>query len=335
MQLPQADTTSGMPRSKVPAFRPIQDQLNQVRQLIHQQLTAPLKKEAVSQLLTHMNTRSGKMIRPALVLLAGAAVGKITEKHIHIAAIVEMIHNATLLHDDVIDEGQKRRGVPTINSLWGNESAVLLGDFLLSQVFKMCADLEPQIISIIAATAARTCQGELRQILEGQNWQLGEPEYIDIITDKSAAFLSSCCRLGGVLAQATETEIESLARFGLHAGIAFQITDDLLDITGDEHETGKTAGRDADKNKLTLAAIHLLRVVSEKDKAQVCDMLNAVGKNRDALTKMLTSYGSIEYARKRAQECVVQAVQALTDLPESNAKEALIETAKFMANRAV
>lgn len=335
MQLPPTDTTGGMPRGKVPAFGLIERHLDQVRQLIRQQLTAPPKAEPTVQLLDSLNTRSGKMLRPGLVLLAGAAAGRITDQHVRIAAMVELIHNATLLHDDVIDEGQTRRGGPTINSLWGNESAVLLGDLLLSYVFQMCADLEPQIISIIAATAARTCEGELRQINARKNWQLSEAEYIDIITEKSAVFMSSCCRLGALLAQATESEVESLARFGLNAGIAFQIADDLLDVTGDERETGKTTGRDTDKNKLTLAIIHLLRTGDDRTKAKVRDKLDTPGKNKNALTEMLRSYGSLEYAHRRAQEHVARAMRDLEDLHESDAREALVETARFMASRTV
>jgi len=323
-----------LPRSRVPAFRRIQNRLNQVKELINQQLTTP-KDQAVGQLLDYMNTRSGKMIRPGLVLLSADAVGKITDKHIRIAAIVEMIHNATLLHDDVIDEGHERRGLPTINRLWGNESAVILGDFLLSQVFKMCANLEPKLIRIIAATAAQTCQGELRQIMERQNWRLSEPEYIDIITEKSAVFLSSCCRLGAFVARAGKAEVESLARFGLNAGIAFQITDDLLDITGNQNRTGKTGGNDADRSKLTLAVIHLLRSVNRKEKARIYNKLSTVGKNKNALTALLHSYGSLNYAHTRAQEYVARAIRALAKLPRSDAKEDLIETAKFMASRTI
>lgn len=123
-------------------------------------------------------------------------------------------------------------------------------------------DFSPKIVSIIAATAARTCQGELRQIIQRQNWQLNEAEYIDIITEKSALFLSSCCRLGTIVAKAKKAHVESLARFGLSAGIAFQITDDLLDVAGDENKTGKTGGKDAERSKLTLAVIHLLKAVA-------------------------------------------------------------------------
>jgi len=337
MELPtQTDITEAAPRKGIPAFRLIEDQLNQVRQLINEQLIVPATGADINRLLEYIKTRSGKMIRPGLVLLAGSAIGKITARHIRVAAIVEMIHDATLLHDDVIDEGQKRRGLPTINSLCGNESAVLLGDLLLSQVFKMCADLQPKITNIIAAATSRTCQGELRQVIQRHNWQLSEPQYLDIITEKSAAFFSSCCHLGALLAQATQAEVESLARFGASAGIAFQIIDDLLDLIGDESQTGKTLRSDVNKNKPTLAIIHLLKVADQKEKSKIYNKLNrSADTNSNALLKMLKSYGILEYAHNRAQEFVDKAIQALTGLRQSQAKEALIETAKFMANRVI
>ena len=332
MQLPaHTDISGSLPPSGVAAFRLINDELGQVKELINEQLLCCPDKIGVRRLVEHLNSCGGKMIRPGLVLLAGGAVGKITDKHIRIAAIMEMIHNATLLHDDVIDGGQRRRGQATVNSLWGNESAVLLGDFLLSKVFKMCADLEPQVVKIIATAAARTCEGELRQIAQRENWQLNEMEYIDIITEKSAALLSSCCYLGGLLGGAGEIEVRLLSDFGLNLGIAFQITDDLFDIIGDEVETGKTLGSDVDKNKLTLAVIHLLGVMDEKGRSTVINSLC----NKAGLVEMLRSYGSLEYAYSRAQEFVAKAIAPLAGLRESNAKEALIETARFIGQRGV
>jgi octaprenyl-diphosphate synthase len=356
----RTDITGGIPQSGVPALRLIDEHLSRVKELINEELTVPAASGSaagvhssasksgaadINRLLEYVSSRSGKMIRAGLVLLAGRCCGKITDEHIRIAAIVEMIHHATLLHDDVIDEGQRRRGQPTINSLWGNESAVLLGDVLLSRVFKICAHLERHLAGIIAAAAVRICEGELRQIAQRQNWQLSESEYIDIITEKSAAFFNSCCYLGGLLAQGTAAQVQSLAVFGLNAGIAFQITDDLLDIVGDESKTGKTLGRDADKNKLTLAVIHLLRAVDEKEKNAVINsyLVNREAHlerkdtqyDKDALVEMLSCYGSLEYARNRAQEFVAGAERALAGLQESDAKKALIETARFMASRAV
>ena len=336
MQLPaHTDTSGGFRRSGISAFRLINDELCRVKESIAEQLVPPGQDESINRLVVYLNSCAGKMIRPGLVLLAGKAVGQITDEHIHVAAILELIHNATLLHDDVIDDGQKRRGVPTVNTLWGNEAAVLLGDFLLSRVFKMCADLRPQVTKIIAATAARICEGELRQIVQKQNWQLSESEYIDIITEKSAALFSSCCHLGGLLAGASEVQIRSLSDFGLNTGIAFQITDDLLDIIGDEGKTGKTLGSDVDKNKLTLAVIHLLGEMDEREKINFRSKLNAWGENKKLLVEVLRSHGSLEYAHSRAREFATKAVGSLANLKESDAKDALIEIAGFVADRAV
>jgi len=321
---------------KVPAFRPVADQLNKVRNRIYQQLTSHANVGDINGLLEQINSRSGKMIRPGLILLSGRCCGKITDKHISVAAIIEMIHNATLLHDDVIDEGKKRRGLPTINSLWGNESAVLLGDLILSHVFKMCAQLESRVADVIATAAVRLCEGELRQVVQKHYWQLNEAEYIDVITEKSAVLFSSSCFLGGLLAGASEPQAQSLADFGLNAGIAFQITDDLLDIVGDESKTGKTLGSDVDKHKLTLALIHLLKTVDEKEKNNIIssflDRKNSQYDKR-ALIEILNRHGSLEYARSRAKEFVTTAKQALAGLKQNNFTEALIETAEFMVAR--
>jgi octaprenyl-diphosphate synthase len=348
MELPANTAAPGKSlHSGVPAFSLINSQLGQVKKLISEQLVAQAKTGDINRLLEYVNTRSGKMLRPGLVLLAGASCGRITGEHIRVAAVIEMMHNATLLHDDVIDEGKTRRGLPTVNSIWGNESAVLLGDFLLGQVFKMCAELEPWVGRTIAAAAVRVCEGELRQLIQRQNWQLlggelraellgaeplSESEYIDIITEKSAALFSCCCSLGGLLARADEDKVKALSEFGLNAGIAFQITDDLLDIIGDENKTGKTLGSDAGKNKLTLAIIHFLKAAQPKDITEVKNKL-AVGDSKEKLAEMLNRYGSLEYSRRRADDFAVKAVQALAQLKKSDAKDALVETAEFMADR--
>jgi len=216
------------------------------------------------------------MIRPGLVLLSYRAVSE--NQHdkqfdaVRVAAIVELINHGTLLHNDVIDSGRKRREQPTVSSLWSSESAVLLGDFLLGKAFKICSDLNPEISDIIARTANRICEGRLRQITERQNWQLSESEYIDIITERSAALFGSCCLLGGLLGGASETQVQSLACFGLNTGIAFQITNDLRDMFDDGSKTGTMPGGDVDYNKLNLAVLHLLRTV---DKRERNDLINS------------------------------------------------------------
>ena len=324
----QYDTIEG-------AFDLITGELTQVGQVIDKQLTAAPDSPALASLLDNFQT-SGKMLRPALVLLSGRLCGKITEDHIRVAAIIEIIHSATLLHDDVIDEGQQRRGRPTINRLRGNESAVLLGDFLLTRVFDMCADQQPKITKLIAAAVSQTCIGELNQIAQRQNWLLTEQDYIGLIADKTAALFSTSCLLGGLLAGAPQNELGPMADFGTNIGIAFQIADDLIDIMGREVQTGKTLGTDAGKNDITLPVIHLLSSAGESEKANLKEKLSAAAQNessRIAFEQMLTSSGSLEYAKERALEFVEQAITCLTGFAESEAKAALIGAASRVADR--
>jgi octaprenyl-diphosphate synthase len=351
MQLPaHIDIPTAASSPDLAAFRLVGDDLRRVRALINEQLTAappalaglgspgPGRRTSdVGKLIEYVSVRSGKMLRPGLVLLAGRCFGKVTQQHIQVAAILEMIHNATLLHDDVMDEGQKRRGLPTINSLCGNEVAVLLGDFLLSRVFRMCTELEPQAAKVVADSAVRLCEGELGQVVRKNNWQLTEPEYIEVITDKSAVLFNSSCYLGALLAKADENQARSLADFGLNSGIAFQITDDLLDLVGDEKKTGKTLGTDVDKQKLTLAIIHLLAAADEQERTSIIESYldtKDTQCDRPALVRLLNRCDSLEYARERAKEFTAAAIRALSDLEQSNAKDALIETAEFMVARA-
>jgi len=323
-----------IPGKSIPSFRLIDLPLRQVTRLIYESLRARGTQAELASFFDHLRAGSGKMLRPGMVLLAGKCFGTLTPQHIQVAAMVEMIHHATLLHDDVLDEGCQRRGIPTANFLWGNESAVLLGDFLLSQVFRMAAELDSPVARILAQTAARVCEGELRQTVHKRNWQLTEAQYLEIITEKSASFFGGCCRLGAMLAQADEAQIESVAQFGLQAGIAFQITDDLLDIAGDESHAGKTLQSDFAKDKPTLAVIHLLQTLEAKRRAEVHALLDAPDGTGRELAVLLERAGSLRYTREQAAAYVARAVQTLEDVPSSPAKEALIETARFMADRA-
>jgi len=290
--------------------------------------------EELVPLYEYLVSRHGKMIRPGLVLLVGECLGRITDEHLRVAAMMQMIHDATLLHDDVVDDGQCRRGVPTVNRLWGNESAVLLGDFVLSRVFRMTADLQPPVAKVLAQTAMRVCEGELRQVMQRRNWQLSEAEYLDIITDKSASFFSGCCRLGAMLTPASQEQIEAASTYGLHAGTAFQIMDDVLDITGDEGRMGKRSQSDVDHGKPTLAIIHLLETARASENEVIHKLLNSPADTRSELADMLARSGSVRYARERARQYVANAVEALKVLPTGAARDALAETARLMADRA-
>jgi octaprenyl-diphosphate synthase len=314
-------------------FKCINNDLSRVKTLLDQQTDYCPGKVGVGELLEYFGSYRGKMLRPALVLLSGAACGKLNDKHIPVAAVIELIHNATLLHDDVIDEGQMRRGVPTVNCLWGNESAVLLGDFFLSRVFGMCAQLPPRIMEVISRGTMQLCEGELRQVLQKRNWCLSESEYINIIKDKSAALFSIACQLGAVLAKANGRKIRLLTNYGLNLGIAFQITDDLIDIVGTESDAGKTLGSDVERNKPTLPVIHLLKTLDESECTNLVERFNTSPVSKRDILQMLEKAGSLEYACTRAEEYIVQAIASLESIDESEFKKGLIKTAEFVLAR--
>jgi len=342
------------------AFKLIDTQLAEVRQVIDSLLADSSLSGlngATGDMLSYLRRQicTGKMLRPGLVLLSHRLISSQRQKKqsqpstgsydgsrhsdvlIRAAAVIELIHNATLLHDDVIDGGLQRRQRATINSLWGNESAVLLGDLLLGGVFKMCADLGLELSAVIADCAVRTCEGELRQIARAKDkkvWSLSESEYIDIITEKSAVLFSSSCVVGGLVAGANQRQRQALADFGLNAGIAFQIADDLLDIIGDQDKTGKTLGTDAAKTKLTLAVIHFLKTAENLQKTALIKELSGGHQDKQAFVSMLRSAGSMEYAGRQAEGYADKAVSALGDFEQNEITEAMIDTARFMAQRA-
>lgn len=314
-------------------FEPIADELTQVADYISQKLTCPYK--VVNQRLEHITARMGKMLRPAMVLLAGKTCGRINGSHIEIAAVTELIHSATLLHDDVIDEAENRRKTPTANSLWGNESAVLMGDFVLSTVFAaVCGLRSSESRTLLSETAMRICQGELLQNIQHNNWSLTEDEYIQIITDKTASLFQTCCYLGAVTADADDQKLRALADFGLNTGIAFQISDDLLDIIGNENKAGKTLGTDLAKRKPTLPVIHFLQTAGSSEKIDYIEQLTN-GTDLTEFAKQLDRAGSLRYTQQMTENYCKKALQAIKIFDESPAKDALIMIAAFTAARCV
>jgi len=232
----------------------IADQLAQAHDFMLNQLCCA--DDRLRPFIDYIGTRQGKMLRASVLLLSGGLFGEINQLHIKIAAVVEMIHAATLLHDDVIDNGQARRHRATANSLWGTNTAVLLGDYLLSKAFVATASLQRNDINrILAETAATICQGEMLQNSCRGDSNISVEDYLDIIEKKTAVFFAACAQLGGIICGAEKTDCDALYNFGLNLGLSFQMTDDLIDIVGTENETGKTGGRDVENEILTLPAI--------------------------------------------------------------------------------
>src|SRR3954471_8591009 len=210
----------------------IAPQLADVDALFRQELESDLA--CVNTLVKHVSRFRGKMLRPMLVLLSGRACGELVDAHVTLATVVEMVHMATLVHDDVLDEAELRRKGATINHLRGNEAAVLLGDYLISHSYHLCSSLDSQVASrMIARTTNQVCEGELLQIENRNNYDLDEETYLKIITRKTAVLCATCCHLGGKFAGASEAIVAQLELYGLSLGTAFQIQDDILDIVGD------------------------------------------------------------------------------------------------------
>lgn len=288
---------------------------------------------AVDQVVRHGYRLGGKRLRPALLLLAGRAVGDLTDAHQTLAVVVEMIHTATLVHDDVLDEADLRRHVDTINARWGNETSVLLGDFLFSHAFYLASTIgSADACQLIGRSTNRVCEGEMRQTLAEGNLSLGEDDYYAIIAAKTAELCACCCELGAKYAGADDKCTHALASYGRNLGMAFQIADDLLDLAGTESATGKSLGRDLAKQKMTLPLIHARDTLVDGPQREFLALIEAGG-NHDRLLATLSDLSSLEYARDTADGFAAKAHGDLAVLPESAVKTTLEQLATFVVSR--
>ncbi|MGH7177166.1 MAG: polyprenyl synthetase family protein [Tepidisphaeraceae bacterium] len=291
----------------------------------------------VNTLVRHVERFRGKMLRPSLVLLAGKACGTLTDAHLTLATVVEMVHMATLVHDDVLDDAELRRRGATLNHLRGNEAAVLLGDYLISHSYHLCSSLDSQLASrMIANTTNQLCEGELLQIHNRNRVELDESTYIQIITRKTAALCATCCHLGARFADAAQPRIDSMELYGLSLGTAFQIQDDILDIVGDAGTVGKTLGRDIEKGKMTLPMIHFMRTAPAEHRHLLQSLLLSRESDKvERIRNLILPSGSIEYAASRARQLVDRAHAALDGLHDTDAGRTLHAMADFVVSRAM
>lgn len=289
----------------------------------------------INDLSAHVGNFHGKFVRPALLLLCGRVCGELQRAHHVLAAVVEMVHIATLVHDDVLDEADTRRRADTVNRLVGNERAVLMGDYLISHAYHLCSSLEsPAAARLIAHTTNTVCEGEMMQVANRGNWALSEDEYLEMIRRKTASLIGASCLLGARYAGADEAVEQRLHRFGVSLGIAFQIVDDLLDITGDETVVGKSLGRDVDKGKLTLPLIHFLRTSDEGRRAQMLALLRGDDADRqERIARVLAQSDSMDYAGATAHAYVNAALESISALPATEARDTLAAMAEFVLYR--
>ncbi len=289
----------------------------------------------INQLSHYIINSGGKRLRPLLVLLSARACDYRGNQHINLAAVIEFIHTATLLHDDVVDASELRRGKRTANAVWGNEASVLVGDFLYSRAFEMMVDTnDMKVMDIMSHTTNRIAEGEVLQLLNCHDPETTEARYLEVINRKTARLFSAAARIGAVLGnQPNDIEV-ALSAFGLHLGNAFQLIDDVLDYSASPEETGKNLGDDLANGNPTLPLIHAMQH-GTPEQAEIirCAIENGEYENMTAVCAAIESTCAIEYTARVAQHEAGKAINALDPLPASSYKKALQGLAEFSVNR--
>jgi len=315
-------------------LEPVQAELQRVDELYARALHAD--SPHVQKLVEHASLFRGKQLRPALVLLAGRASGEVTDAHVTIGAVVEMIHTATLLHDDVLDHATTRRNVPSVNALHGNEVPILLGDFIYAEAFSLANALADRTASLdLAKTTRRLCTGEIDQNCNRGRFDLPVEEYFRIIEDKTAALYQASARLGGHYAGASARRVAALDEYGRLLGIAFQIVDDCLDLAGGERRVGKSLGTDLSERKMTLPLIRLLARVGPEKAAEVRALLGdaSVTDPRAALAASVDFTPDVLSARATAEQFVRDGLAQLDALLPSPSRTTLRAMGEFVLER--
>lgn len=290
----------------------------------------------VDLIVRYVVRQKGKRIRPALVLLSAGACGGINDSTYRGASLVEILHTATLIHDDVVDDADTRRGIASINAVWKNKIAVLMGDYMLAKGLLLSIDNgDFGFLKITSEAVRRMSEAEILQIAKSRDLDLDEPTYLRIIADKTASLLSTCCEIGATSASGDPALARAMKEYGENVGMVFQIRDDLLDYTGRKSITGKPAGIDIKERKLTLPLIHALAEAPKAESRRITSLVKkgASGKDVQAIVDFAEGYGGIAYAERRAGEYSARALAALGPLPPSPAKDSLGNFIDYMMER--
>ena len=289
----------------------------------------------VNQLSHYIINSGGKRLRPMLTLLAAQACGYQGQHHFTLAAIIEFIHTATLLHDDVVDESDMRRGRETANELFGNAASVLVGDFLYSRAFEMMVDVDNmKVMQILAETTNVIAEGEVMQLMNCHDADTTEQRYLDVIHAKTAKLFEAATRLGAVLCKRPEQEEQAMAAYGMHLGTAFQLIDDVLDYSSSAETMGKNVGDDLAEGKPTLPLIYAMRNGNAEQSELVRHAIEKGGLEQiDAVTAAIRDTGAIDYTEETARKEAKLAMDQLSHLPASPYKDALVGLARFSVDR--
>jgi octaprenyl-diphosphate synthase len=279
----------------------------------------------------------GKRIRPALLLLAAKLCGYQGDRHVPLASVIEFIHTATLLHDDVVDNANLRRGIASANTLWGNEASVLVGDFLFSKSFSlMVADGDLEILKILSNATTMIAEGEVLQLVCTSDLDITDERYIEVVKCKTAILLAAACQAGGVLGNASPACKAALSDFGMELGIAFQLIDDTLDYTASEEQFGKSIGHDLEEGKITLPLIRTLKRCSVDERRQIADVVEKEILDKEdfkAVFDLVKKYGGIDYTIATAKTYIDSAKMRLDIFGDSPGKSALLELADYIVTR--
>jgi octaprenyl-diphosphate synthase len=289
----------------------------------------------VEKIAHHIVEGGGKRLRPLLVLLSANAAGYKGEEHIPLAAVIEFIHTATLLHDDVVDNSDLRRGNATANAQWGNAPSVLVGDFLYSRSFQIMVEIgRMEIMQVISHATTIIAEGEVLQLLNQRNPDTSEESYLQVILGKTAMLFEAATEVGAILAESSAEDREALRLYGRHLGIAFQIIDDLLDYLSDSDTMGKNVGDDLAEGKATLPLIHAMRVGSDEDRDLIRHAIRKGGlDDLSPVLEIVQRNGSINYSRQKAAEEIDKAKNAIASLPDTSFKETLNQIADLAIAR--
>ena len=315
-------------------YRPIEEELLNVDREFEKELRG--YDGFSSTILDFLLGEQGKKLRPALTLISAKMGGRLSHEVVRLATAVELLHTATLIHDDVLDEAMLRRKKMSLNFRWGNEVSVVMGDYIYAKAFMILSEFKDQkVIRSLTETARVICMGELAQLEKRYDLTLSEESYVTMIERKTASLMSSACELGAYLGGARSEEVGSLSRYGRDFGIGFQIIDDCLDLVGDEKKMGKSLGTDMRKGKPTLPLIYLLQMISgsEKEKLKEIFLRSEDGEIMSEVRRLIERYGTLERSMIRAHEYIHAAKNEVVHLEKGETRETLVQLAEYTLSR--
>jgi len=332
--MPQGPVTSPI-HTMADVWDAYRNELEGVEDRIHKNLTSSVA--LVNTVAAHILNSGGKRIRPLLLLLSARLCGYTGREHHQLGSLVEFIHTATLLHDDVVDDAEIRRGRQTARKVWGNQVSILVGDYLYSKAMCQVVEFRSQRINeVLAEACKKMAEGEVLQLYYNDNPAMPEADYIKIVEHKTAGLIAASCRMGAILAEGSDAQQDCLFRFGQYLGIAFQVVDDTLDYTANGTSLGKTLGQDLRQGKATLPLLHLLTHCPETDRQMIKDRMETRTLTEDDLQRLIGlmgEYGSIAYALDHAQAYITAAKRELSEFDDGTVRRALLVAADYMVTR--